>query len=437
MKENKINIFDFIIILIILFQGSNHLKVFSSPFYKYIILVLFLFLIIKYVRDKRNIKNKLNVLTLILLTFIYFYSIIVSRDSRLVVPMVFYIIEIFSFKLYIGLFNSKEELFNRSLKIILISSTIISILGFIQIIGYKLSIKLLYDFQWLGIIPNYYGYLAEGRFYSIYDEPAHLCTILGSGIFASYFFSKKYNKKYLIILMLILIFTFFTGSVVTYASLLIFLIYIVFYNKCTNKSKGRKTYSSKFITVFVILIGLILLVAFKSPLIMNGYNKIQNFFSNNSNSVYEQNETTFALKSNYLIAKRKIEDGYIFGTGIFTHEFYYYKYIDIVYKSHYQKYLNYSDAASIFVRILSEFGILSILVYIFIIFYIIKNYKKKDYINMFYMMLFISQGMRLGDYTWLFNCLPIVIIFSKLNNNIKIEEGDLSEKNLYSNISKC
>ena len=170
---------------------------------------------------------------------------------------------------------------------------------------------------------------------------------------------------------------------------------------------------------------------------MNGCNKIQNFFSNNSNSVYEQNETTFALKSNYLIAKNKIEDGYIFGTGIFTHEFYYYKYIDVIYKSHYQKYLNYSDAASIFIRLLSEFGILGIFAYILMIFYVIKCYKKKDYINMFYMMLFISQGMRLGDYTWLFNCLPIVIIFSKLSNDVNEKDSDLNEKKLYNNVSKC
>ena len=57
MKENKISFFDFIIILIILFQGSKHLKIFPSPFYKYIIVVLFIFLIIKYIRENRNIKN--------------------------------------------------------------------------------------------------------------------------------------------------------------------------------------------------------------------------------------------------------------------------------------------------------------------------------------------------------------------------------------------
>ena len=437
MKENKISFFDFIIILIILFQGSKHLKIFPSPFYKYIIVVLFIFLIIKYIRENRNIKNVLNRKFLLILAFIYLYSIIVSYDSRLFVPMLFYIIEIVSFKLYIGLFNSKEELFNRLLKIILISSIIISTIGFVQIIGYKFSINFLYDFQWLGIIPNYYGYLTEGRFYSIYDEPAHLCTILGSGIFASYLYSKKYNEKYLIVLIFILLFAFFTGSVVTYSSLLVFLVYILFYNKCTNKSKLRKMSTSKFIVIFVSLICIALLVAFKSPLITNGYNKIQNFFSNNSNSVYEQNETTFALKSNYLIAKNKMEDGYIFGTGIFTHEFYYYKYIDVIYESHYQKYLNYSDAASIFIRLLSEFGILGILSYILIIFYIIKCYKKKDYINMFYMMLFISQGMRLGDYTWLFNCLPIVIIFSELSNDANKKDSDLNEKKLYNNVSKC
>lgn len=421
MKDNKLTIYDIFIILIILFQGANHLIYFSSPFYKYIIIAFFGILFIKYLKNGKVKKTNSNIIFMLIIILLYAQSIIISFDNRLFVPMIFFIIEIFTFKMYIGLFDSKKQLFERLLKIILISSTFLSIVGFIQIIGFKLNIRPLYDFKWIGIIPNYYGYLTEGRFYSIYDEPAHLCTILGAGLFASYYYMKNFNKKYIFELIMIALFGLFTGSVVTYSSMLIFFGYILFYSKC-NDNKIKKTYN-RILFVFILLIFVAAYVSSDLSLFSPVINKISNFLSNNSNSVYLQNETTFALKSNYLIAIRKIKNGYIFGTGLFTHEFYYYSYIDVIYRSHYQKYLNYSDAASIFIRVLSEFGILSIFIYLAILIYIFKIYKRKDYINMFYILLFISQGMRLGDYTWLFNCLPIIIIFSsiKKENLIKNE----------------
>lgn len=409
--KTDFTIYDIVIMLIILFQGSNHLKVFPSPFYKYIICLLFVLLVIKYIKEKKRLK--INFVILVWVLLLYAFSIIVSLDKRLVVPMIFFIIEIYAFKMYINLFETKQELFERILKIILVSATILSVIGFIQIIGYKLNINFLHDYKWMGIIPNYYGYLAEGRYYSIYDEPAHLCTILGAGLFSSYYFMKK-DRKYMIPMIIIAIFGFFTGSVITYVALLAFVLYILFYNLRIENEKLSKT---KIIVFCLILVAIAILVAIKPSLIINSIEKINNFFSDNADSAYLQNGTTFALKSNYLIAINKIKDGYILGTGIFTHEFYYYSYIDRIYTSHYQQYLNYSDAASIFIRILSEFGVLSSLIYIAIIVYIYKACRKNNYMNLFYIMMFITQGMRLGDYTWFFNCLPIVIIFSDFKND--------------------
>ena len=424
--KTKFTIYDVLIFLTILFQGSNHLKIFPSPFFKYMISLLFILLVFKNIKEKKI--PKINIFIIITLFILYLYSIIVSLDKRLVVPMIFFIIEIYTFKMYIDLFETKEALFERILKIILISASLISIIGFIQIIGYKLNIWFLYNYEWMGIIPNYDGYLSEGRFYSIYDEPAHLCTILSAGIFASYYFMKKYKiyTKYIIQMLLITSFGILTGSVITYVTMIMFGMYILFYNIYIENKK----ISIKQIVIFAIIIILITIFAINKPHVLkNAVEKINNFFSNNVNSVNAQNNTTFALKSNFLISTNKIKDGYIIGSGIFTHEFFYYDYIDKIYPSRYQIYLNYSDAASIFIRFISEFGILSIALFSLIIIYICKSFARKDYIGLFYILLFITQGMRLGDYTWLFNCLPIVIILSNLKF-IKNKEDKKDKENV-------
>lgn len=416
LQKSKLTICDILIIFTILFQGANHLIIFSSPFFKYFIILLGVILLLDNIKNNREFK--VNIYYLIFLMIIYLYSAIISPNIKLIVPMCFFIFEIITFKLYIKRFSTREELFRRLLKIILISSTILATIGIIQIFAYKLGIKILYDFKWIGIIPNYYGYLEEGRFYSIYDEPAHLCTIIGAGLFASYFYIKRYSKNYFVNLIIIGIFGLCTGSIVTYFSIAVFAFLILLYSFYYD----RTSIATKLLTILFILFlfGIVLILNFS--LFENSIIKLDNFFADNSTNVYEQNKTTFAIKSNLLIVIQKIKDGYIFGTGIFSHEFYYFDYVDMIYPNRYQKYLNYSDAASIFIRIFSEFGILGFAFLTELIIMIVKYFRKKDYIGLFYICLFITQGSRLGDYTWLFNCLPFVILLNDnflKNNNLK------------------
>lgn len=407
-RKTKYTFYDVLIILTILFQGAKQLRIFPTPFYKYFIALLFVLLFLKYIREKRSFR--ISKAFIVLLVVVVSFSFIVTPTTKTIVPVIFFVIELLAFKMYLGLFDTKKAFFERLLSIILLSATVLSIFGFVQIIGYNLHINFLYDFKWLGFVPNYYGYLGEGRFYSIYDEPAHLCTVLGASLFASFYFFKKHKEiKYILALLLIAVFTFETGSVITYVSAIIFAIFSFFYN---YYFLGRKI-SPKIILVLIISLAAVAsFVVAKPSLISNSLEKIDNFFSDNVDNVNSQNLTTFALKSNYLIAKKKIEDGYIFGTGLFTHESYYYSYIDVIYEKHYQRYLNYTDAASIFIRLLSEFGILSIVTFVAIIIYLIRSYLRRDYIGTFLMLLFITQAMRLGDYTWILTCLPIVAIFS-------------------------
>jgi hypothetical protein len=409
-NNSRLSISDCIVIFIILAQGTNHLVVFSSPFFKYVILLLGVALTYQYIHEEKEIEININIVIGLLL--MYAYSLIVSFSVRLFVPMLYFAIEILIFKMYIGTFESRDALFERLLKIIYISSNIIVVIGFIQIIAYHLNIKFLYDYSWMGIIPNYYGYLDEGRFYSIYDEPAHLCTILGSGLFSSFYYYKQQGLKYLIPFVATGIFALFTGSIITYLAVFIFLLLIIIYDvRCRKMTK--KEYKILFLVLIVVALGLIAFI--NSGFFSNSIDKLYNFFSSDASNAYAQSNTTFALKSNFLISILKLKK-YPLGTGIFTHELYYYSYIDIAYPVRYQKYLNYSDAASIFIRYISEFGFLSIVIFAFILFVVIKSFKDKNIQVMFYITLFITQGMRLGDYTWLFNCLPLVIIISSMSS---------------------
>ena len=408
-KKMRYTPYDILIFLTIMFQGAKQLRIFPTPFYKYFIALLFVLLFLKYIREKRSFK--ISKAFAALLVVVISFSFIVTPTTKTIVPAIFFVIELLAFRMYLGIFDTRKAFFERLLSIILLSATALSIFGFIQIIGYNLHINFLYDFKWLGFVPNYYGYLGEGRFYSIYDEPAHLCTILGAGLFAGfYFFKKCKNIKYIFALLAIAVFALETGSVITYLSVIIFVIFSFLYN---YHFLGQKISPKVILVLIMFFVTAASFAVAKPSLISNSMDKIDNFFSDNIDNVNSQNLTTFALKSNYLIAKKKINDGYIFGTGIFTHESYYYSYIDLVYEKHYQRYLNYTDAASIFIRLLSEFGILSMVIFLAIIAYIIRSYFKKDYIGTFLILLFITQSMRLGDYTWILTCLPVVAILSR------------------------
>jgi hypothetical protein len=110
------------------------------------------------------------------------------------------------------------------------------------------------------------------------------------------------------------------------------------------------------------------------------------------------NGTTFAIISNFRVALLKMKELGIFGTGMDSNRIWYYDYVDRIYGAD-AIYMNADDAASVFTRVFSEFGIIDlILLAALIVYMIIKGVKNKDKFLMIMVALFIIEGMRDGTY---------------------------------------
>lgn len=69
--------------------------------------------------------------------------------------------------------------------------------------------------------------------------------------------------------------------------------------------------------------------------------------------------SALAITSNFQVSVEKMKDGYWLGTGLDSHRLYYDRYIDRLYLFLYMR-LNSEDAASLYIRVFSEFGIVGL-----------------------------------------------------------------------------
>ena len=454
---NKFNLgilLDFMLLITLIIQDTDWLRLFGTQLYKYVIIVMLLILIFDFIKNKKTIK--INKIYLIFLVLIYAYLYIFSFNKIIIVPSAFYLIEITTFFLYVQSKDDKEALIKSVSNIILFASLIIAIFGIIQFISFKLNVDFIYK-----LLTQKQVYLFENRFSSIYTEPAHLCTIIGAGLFVSMYnlFINK-NKSNYIFLPILLFVGIISGSVIVYISLAIFIMlfcYVVF-TKGSNSDKVRNTRNIILITLTVVVLTFSI---FEREVITSVVNKLQALLSQNNYSVVEtkndnsnvkigiegsnkkiesndnssidvknvekmsslqreimytqlSNGSAYAMKSNLYIGIEKLKDNYVFGTGMFTHIVYYDKYMTRIYPDGYVR-INYTDACSMLLRIFSEFGIVGLLIFLGLLIYIIiQGLKNKDYFLLFILAVFITQSMRLGEYNWILNCLSFVIMLSSI-----------------------
>lgn len=446
---NKFNLgilHDFMLLVTLIIQDTDWLRLFGTQLYKYVIIVMLFILLFDFIKNKRTIK--INKIYLISLGLIYAYLYIFSFSKTIIVPSVFYIIEIVTFFLYVQSKKDNEELIKSITNVLLISSLIIAFFGIVQFVSFKLSLDYIYKF-----LTQIHFYLYENRFSSIYTEPAHLCTIIGAGLFISmynlYTNRSKFNYLFLIILLFAGI---ISGSVIVYISLIIFIIlfYYVAFAKGLNRDRIKKV---GIISLMMIVVGVLTFTIFERQVVNSVFDKMEALLSKNDYSVVEKkqekkkskkqsiidvkhsekiselqreimhtqlsNGSAYAMKSNLYIGIEKLKDKYVLGTGMFTHIVYYDKYMERIYPEGYVR-INYTDACSMFLRIFSEFGIIGLLIFTGLLLYIfIKGIKNKDYFLLFILSIFITQAMRLGEYNWILNCLSFVIMLSSIGTKEK------------------
>ena len=284
--------------------------------------------------------------------------------------------------------------------------------------AYFLNIEWLYNFS---IISINNSITTSGEFLrvtSILSEPAHLAIFLVPGISIILIDLLKIHRiefrskfKYIIILIC----SFLTFSMIIYLTILILIGYfIIFFKGKFNKK-----------IIFILLSVLVIygvLFRYKDSLLIIKY-KFESLFT--LESLDTNNLSSFAVISNFKIALYKLKEGYIFGTGLDSHINTYFNYIDTIYAGKkIVMYLNYEDAASLYIRIFSEFGIIGLFLYV--IFIIKKGIYKLNNINFIsYNYLInkisfigvITYGIRMGTYInayFILLCVLLIISARRL-----------------------
>lgn len=112
--------------------------------------------------------------------------------------------------------------------------------------------------------------------------------------------------------------------------------------------------------------------------------------------IREIHGSSFVLYNNYYVALKNLENNFLFGSGLGSHEIAYEKYnLTSKLGGNYQ--FNAADANSTFLRTLSEVGLVGV---IFLLFFMIKFYISKP-----------SLGEKLDESYWIFSNALFIVIF--------------------------
>ncbi len=252
------------------------------------------------------------------------------------------------------------------------------------------------------------------RIYGIMGEPYFLAAAIIPAMYFAFYKTTIFEKvisKYKNITILgaiatCFIFTFSSASFLGIGAIFFFWLY-------------NKKYLSFTSWKIILLPFLLIAIGFGFANIQKSWNEFNikytqtlSAFSNNNTSKKEisvLNSSSFALYSNYVIAKHSFETWPLTGTGIGTHEANYKKYFGLFFDEDFIKrygVFNMADANSLYIRLMSETGILGLSLFFFFMFRFLllkKGYKYpelRDYllINQGIFILFIVRLIRTGNY---------------------------------------
>jgi len=320
------------------------------------------------------------------------YNIIIGNDTPDLFMKQFIGILLNSFFFY-ALIKINGYDIKRLFKIYLNLAFIVALIGVLQEASYLLGFRTGYDFKhfipyWNLVMNNTFGL---PRLNSILPEPSYFCGVMMPAFFVSvvsflknnFGFQKKWKS------VIIIVSFFFTFSAVGYIG--------IFFSLALLAYSYRKTH-------YFIVVGLII-----AALGVLGYRNIPDFRIRIDHSVgimkgdirlETVDSSTFAFYTNARVASRNFLDNPVFGTGLGSHKISYYRLIErcinideIIGMS----FLNVADASSLFLRLLSETGLVGVLV--FLAFLLRFNVKR-------------AQGA--GNYLWIINNAVLAMFFVKL-----------------------
>ncbi|WP_445588523.1 O-antigen ligase family protein [Sunxiuqinia sp. A32] len=201
-----------------------------------------------------------------------------------------------------------------------------------------------------------------------------------------------------------------TLSLIAYVGII--LTVMVFYLRTLNTKKMLYAFP-----LSVLVLGIII-AAYMYPPIKMRIDDTLKVTTNSSEEDLEQiNLSTYAMYSNFVVTKSALENNPFFGSGLGTHEINYDKYIPSAMAN--LSDINKKEAASLALRLLSEGGIISFLIFIGFVF---KNKSKyKESTNHLFMKLWLLNNsifimillhlLRQGHYTVSGFCLFLLLYY--------------------------
>lgn len=283
-------------------------------------------------------------------------------------------------------------------KIYLNIAFVVALIGIIQEISFLLKFKPGYDYSYF--IPTWklvYSRGDEGllAINSILAEPAHFCNVMMPAFFVSVaaFFKNSFKfqktwKRIIIISSISLSF-----STMGYVGILLAIVMFTF-----SRLSVRK-----------IFIGMIIIFMTSFLIYRNIYNvenRIHGFAQilKGEIAVERSFPSVFALASNTLVTYEVFKRNPLFGFGLGSYETSYRKYIgEVLDKNKIVNIYNYREAGSLFLRLLSETGLLGLaIMLIFILKFRIRRISNHmNYlwiINNAILLMFLIKLIRMGHY---------------------------------------
>lgn len=343
-----------------------------------LIFILFFFISSKEMYKKEILINKYFTVFFFYLLLVFFVNIF-SFSYETINDNIKFLVYFFIYA-FVSIYIFQTNKINKILDIYTKFSVIISVLAIIQYIlaitGYEIGIA---------ISKN------TIRATSIASEPSQLGMYLLPALYTSisFFLNIKKEKKYIngFQAIIVIIASVLTFSLIVYIYILAIMIYLVFRHKI-------KSLSSIFISFILITFMIIMMQNIES---IN--NRIQSM-QDSETLLKSDNLSVFAIVSNYLIVYETLGENLLLGTGARTHPIKYEEHILDHYDESFRAIgLNKDDAASMILRLLSEFGLFGFIIfYSVILLYIIKFKNSKDnYLQEMFLISFLLYGIRYGS----------------------------------------
>jgi len=223
-----------------------------------------------------------------------------------------------------------------------------------------------------------------GRINSVIPEPSHLAIIIIPAFCYLYLKTGLFNLKTLIVLLTII------GTFSTTAFLTLLIFFII---------KNFKPHTIKFYAILLFICALSVFIYLSSYEVRYRIDDIIDY--SQKDSLQQANATTFSIFSNLKVMLYSLKRNPLFGSGLGNHEK---AYVDYFGKEHFRAFrrygLNMKGGHSLFIRVLSETGLIGLL-FVMFFFYKFRITKKNSIyyiISLTSLTYFIARIFKLGGY---------------------------------------